>query len=170
MFPALQVKKVHYMEGRHNSSVFLKGMPHVCEGLSLVLQWAVNGVWQLPCLHEAGWLSSDKQQTGWLLQGVFQSSLSSQQFWNSLADFPLRTIHLSGSEIGCRVSHIARPHWWNLVSSQSSGGALTLRCCPALPVLVVGTPISARVWGTPRGREAGGCGKQTLGWVWGLLP
>lgn len=56
-----------------------------------------------------GW-AAIREETVWLLPGASRSCLSSRQFPKPLADFPLRTVHLSGNEIGYGISHVAKPH------------------------------------------------------------
>lgn len=54
--------------------MFLKNC-HVCvKHYLIVLQ--KNRIWPFQCFAWCVWLGSDKQQTVWLLQGVFQSRLS----------------------------------------------------------------------------------------------
>lgn len=59
-----------------------------------------------------GWAAISKE-TVWLLPGASRSCLSTRQFPKPLADFPLRTVHLSGNGIGYRISRAAKPHWRN---------------------------------------------------------
>lgn len=85
---------------------------HVAPQLRLEMESGSAGVRMVPF----GWAAISKE-TVWLLPGASRSCLSSRQFPKPLADFPLWTVHLSGNEIGYRISHVAKPHWRNRVRS-----------------------------------------------------
>lgn len=71
----------------------------------LAVQSGSTGVALVPL----GWAAISKE-TVWLLPGASRSCLSARQFPKPLADFPLRTVHLSGNGIGYRISRAAKPH------------------------------------------------------------
>ena len=146
----------------------LKGTPHVFEDLLLALQWAVNGVWQPPCLHGAGSAAISSRQAGSFKESRSKvwTPNSSETHWPTFPCGPF--IY---QEMKLVTGFLTLPNLtdeiWFLPKFRRSLNSLLLS---SISCLDPWEPLSILGFEEPPRQGKGWSGEQAVEWVWGLLP